>query len=89
MSAEPDPHPVPVGLREPGHERRHATDRRNGRRKGWDRRRGERRKQQLRTLLFAAAALATPSQIMKLQPLQQLHPQVSISIDQFTPVRPE
>jgi soluble lytic murein transglycosylase-like protein len=87
MSEEqPNTHPVPLGLRAAGRERRASTDRRHGRRFAWDRRRGERRKQQLRTLLFAAATLATPSQILKLYPM---HPSVSVSIDQFKAIRPD
>jgi soluble lytic murein transglycosylase-like protein len=52
----------------------------------WDRRRGERRKQQLRTLLFAAAALVTPTQVMKLYPG---HPRVSVSMSNFMALPPE
>lgn len=40
----------------------------------------------MRTLLFAAATLATPSQILKLYPI---HPSVSVSVDQFTVLRPD
>jgi soluble lytic murein transglycosylase-like protein len=83
---QPDPHPAPLGVREPGQERRHPADRRRGLRFAWDRRRGERRKQQLRTLLFAAATLATPSQILRMYPV---HPSVSVSIDQLKAVRPD
>lgn len=83
---DPHPHPVPLGIRHPGHERRHSSDRRSGGRFTWDRRRGDRRKQQLRTLLFAAATLATPSQILKLQPL---HASVSVSIDNVIPLTPD
>src|SRR5687768_12366139 len=86
MSEEqPDTHSVPLGLRDPGHDRR-VSDRRHGRRFAWDRRRAERRKQQLRTLLFAAATLATPSQILKVYPI---HPSVAVSVDQFKVLRPD
>ena len=81
-SAEHDP---PVGLRETGRERRRRERRERGR-FAWDRRRTQRRKQQLRTLLFAAAALATPSQVMKFYPLRA---NVSIATTGFAALRPD
>jgi soluble lytic murein transglycosylase-like protein len=74
-----------VGLRRPGRERRHH-DRRGKGRLRWDRRRSQRRQQQLRTLLFAAAALALPSPMMKLYPV---HAKVSVAMTGFSAVRPD
>ena len=76
-----------LGLRHPEHDRRAPTRRRReGLRFSWDRRRGERRKQRVRTWLFAAAALATPSQMVKLQPLIG---SVSSSVKSAAPLRPD
>lgn len=75
-----------MGLRYPGLDRRRPQNRRHGFRFTWDRRRGERRKQQLRTILFTAVALTLPGQVLKLQPL---HPSVSVSIDRVTALRPD
>lgn len=74
-----------VGLRAAGNERRKQT-RRTRNRFSWDRRRTERRRQKLRTLLFAAAAVAAPAQLGK---LSTLHPSVSVSITDFLAVRPD
>ena len=76
---------IPLGLRAPGHERRRQA-RRIRHRFRWDRRRGERRKQQLRTLLVAAAALVTPTQLVKLNPTRA---SVSVTISDFLALRPE
>jgi soluble lytic murein transglycosylase-like protein len=78
----------PVGLRAAdGHLERRHNRRRSNSRSGFDRRRGERRKQRLRTLLFAAAALsATPSQFVKSRPLTG---SVAVEATNFTALRPE
>jgi soluble lytic murein transglycosylase-like protein len=78
-------HAPAVGLRQPGRERRQQNRRERGRFR-WDRRRGERRKQQLRTLLLAAAALAMPTQLVKLNTTRAT---VSVSITDFLAVKPE
>lgn len=84
-SIEADP---PVGLRAvDGHLERRHNRRRSKSRFPSDRRRGERRKQRLRTLLFAAAALsATPSQLVKSRPLLG---SVAVETTNFTALRPE
>jgi soluble lytic murein transglycosylase-like protein len=74
-----------VGLRELGHERR-SRDRRHTGRFAWDRRRSQRRKQQLRTVLVAAAALALPTQLMKLNATRA---SVSVSMSNFFAVQPD
>ena len=71
------------GLRHGG-ERRH-NDRRNGDRAKPGRRRGERRRAGLRSLLIAAAALATTHHV-KTQ-TKPLHPSVAVSMDNFLPLR--
>ena len=75
-----------LGLRHKSHDRRYNDERRGGLRFAWDRRRGRRRKQQFKAALFAAAALVTPSQLVKLQPLSAT---VTTSIRSVTPVRPD
>ena len=69
-----------------GRERRHE-DRRHGDRAKPGRRRRDQRRAGLRTLLLAAAALAT-SHNVKTQ-TAPLKPSVSVSMDDFTAVRPE
>lgn len=76
-----------VGLRGCSSDRRRHSRRRTPR-FGWDRRRGERRRQQLRTLLFAAATIAVPGHAKLLKP-KPPSPHVSVSMDDFTAVRPE
>ncbi len=75
-----------VGLQHACRERRRQSRRGKGR-FAWDRRRVNRRKQQLRTILFAAAALVTPGQVARLYPFS--HSGVSISITSFMAVPPE
>ncbi|HVL67851.1 MAG TPA: lytic transglycosylase domain-containing protein [Vicinamibacterales bacterium] len=82
-----DQPPPPLGVRQPGHERRRG-DRRSTPRNGRERRRGDRRRQQLRTLLFAAATLAVPVH-SKVKTQMPLEPSVSVSIDGFVALRPD
>jgi soluble lytic murein transglycosylase-like protein len=74
----------PLGLRHPGEERRNADRRKRPRLGSWDRRFRERRRQQLRTFLIAAATLAAPSQVLKLKPLQA---GVAVTMKDFVAVR--
>jgi soluble lytic murein transglycosylase-like protein len=64
---------------------RRNRDRRAGPRTVPGRRRAERRRQKIRTLLLAAAAFGA-SHNVKSKPLQ---PAVAVSMDSFTPVRPD
>ena len=64
---------------------RRRLDRRHGERASAGRRRGERRRARLRTLLLAAAALAT-THTVKSKPLE---PTVSVSMQDFRAVAPE
>ncbi|HXG53901.1 MAG TPA: lytic transglycosylase domain-containing protein [Vicinamibacterales bacterium] len=68
-----------------GHIERRQNSRRTQSRFKPDRRRGERRKQRIRTLLLAAAALAA-SPWMKSRPL---FPTVAVELSNFNPQRPE
>lgn len=88
MAEDPHAEPAPaVALRAAdGHRERRHHKRRAYPRSGPDRRRGERRKQRLRTLLFAAAALsATPAHLIKSKPLI---PSVSVEMGNFMALQP-
>ena len=67
-----------------GHERRHG-DRRSLERWAAGRRRGDRRRATMRTLLLAAAALATTHTVRT--NTKPMRPGVSVSMDEFRPVR--
>jgi soluble lytic murein transglycosylase-like protein len=69
-----------------GHERRHG-DRRGHDRWTAGRRRGDRRRKTFRTLLFAAAALATSHSVKT--HTKPLRPAVSVSMEDFQAVDPE
>ena len=69
-----------------GAERRHA-DRRAHDRSSAGRRRRDRRRRTMRTLLFAAAALATSHSVKT--HTKPLRPRVSVSVDDFRAVNPE
>jgi soluble lytic murein transglycosylase-like protein len=75
-----------VGLRQSTTDGRRHQDRRKTSRFSWDRRRARRRKQQLRTLLIAAAALALPTQLLKLNTKRAA---VSVSMSNFFAVQPD
>lgn len=98
----PRVHDPAVGLRQNGERRTH--DRRERKRNAPDRRRGDRRKRQLHGLLLAAAALASthglkhrtvqgagglPASGSVYSKLRGIEPSVSVSIDEFRPMKPE
>ena len=75
-----------LGLRQPRHDRRHHRERRQSGRFTWDRRHRQRRTQQIRTAVLAAAALTLPTQLMKLNATRA---SVSVSITDFLAIRPD
>jgi soluble lytic murein transglycosylase-like protein len=79
-------HAPAVGLRQSTTDDRRHQDRRKTTRFSWDRRRTRRRKQQLRTLLIATAALALPTQLVKLNTKRAT---VSVSMSNFFAVQPD
>ena len=80
---EMSPFATGLGVRD-GHERRHQERRRRSR-VAPDRRSGHRRRRRIRTLLFAAAALAVSGR-PEFTPLEA---SVSVSLDAFHALRPE
>ena len=75
-----------VGLRQSATDDRRHLERRRKTRLSWDRRRSRRRKQQLRTLLIATAALALPAHLSKLSATRA---GVSVSMSNFFAVQPD
>ena len=79
-----------VGLRAyDGHNERRRFNRRTLPRGSRERRRADRRRQTLRSLLFAAAAFSASPAWMKTHRPPSLMPSVSVEMGNFIPLRPE